>query len=425
MHIAMLAGEYPPLWGGLGSAAYQLTSALAEMGHRVTVITRRSKSAVTRPQIDGVRVLEVKWLYAPMAFTRSYGKHALKELKRLHGLQPVDVVHLHCPLIALNSKEIEGIREDVAPVVSSLHGSWLGERDGILAARKGGESAVWRNPNDLAILLTASRYARYERDAARSSNICIANSAATRLDFIARYDTPADWKCEVVHWGVDPHLFRPTDHDEEEDQLEYERSRIRFGAADEAALRGDAATTTPLLLAVGRLVGRKGFRFLLRAMPAVIERYPAAKLLIIGRGHMRKTLEKQARKLGISASVRIESGMPFEQLAVCYRAADLVVYPSYYEGQGLIPLEAMASGTPVVTVNDGPLPEMVDDVVGALYTPGDVASLADAICFELAEPEKRTAQARAGRERILNDSTFSHQRTAERILQLYELVCET
>ena len=89
-----------------------------------------------------------------------------------------------------------------------------------------------------------------------------------------------------------------------------------------------------------------------------------------------------ASRLGIGDRVSIESSMNFQEVAEMYRAADLVVYPSYYEGQGLIPLEAMSSGTPVVTVNHGPLPEMVDETVGALFEMGSVESFSEAIVSE-------------------------------------------
>ena len=62
--------------------------------------------------------------------------------------------------------------------------------------------------------------------------------------------------------------------------------------------------------------------------------------------------------------MHIESSLPFEALADAYRAADLVVFPSLYEGLGMIPIEAMASGTPVITVDHGPMPETVDSSTG-------------------------------------------------------------
>ena len=137
---------------------------------------------------------------------------------------------------------------------------------------------------------------------------------------------------------------------------------------------------------------------------------------------MYKTLNKQAKKLGISDSVIIESGMEFEQLAKIYRFADLVIYPSYYEGQGLIPLEAMASGTPIITVNDGPLPEMVDESVGALFSPGDNGDLSMKIIEELEDPDLRKSQSINGRKRILNEGTFTQEKTAIEFEKLYKKI---
>ena len=410
MHVAMLSGEYPPRWGGMGSTVFHLSSALAKMGHKVTVITRRDSKAIKNPslipKLDGVNVLMVKWAKIPMAFTRSYGRHALKELLRLHKVDPVDAVHVHAPMISWTPKQFSQVRAEIGNVTTSLHGSWLGERDGMVRAAKYGESATWKNPNDLAILLTAKHYAKYERAAVRGSTVCVPNSEATKRDFELRYNPPENWRAEVVRWGVDVEMFRPQNHDDEDSQIAHEKMRSRYGQPDEAALSGSAETSTPLLLAVGRLAGRKGFRTLLRAMPEILANNSGAHLVIVGRGHMRKTLLKQAKKLGIQNAVTIESGMSFADLAQLFRSADLCVYPSLYEGQGLIPLEAMASGTPCATVNDGPLPEMVDESVGALFDVGSPESLANEVNNLLADSEKRAIFAEEGRKRVISEYTY-------------------
>ncbi|MED5487376.1 MAG: glycosyltransferase family 4 protein [Candidatus Thermoplasmatota archaeon] len=417
----MLSGEYPPRWGGMGSTVFHLAGALVKQGHRVTVITRRDKSVEKNPkripQQEGVSVLSVKWAPLPMAFTVSYGKWALRKLLRIHKKDPFDAVHIHAPMISWKEKQYRLVRETVGPIVTSLHGSWLGERDGMVRAAKYGEAAVWKNPNDLAILLTAKHYAKYERAAIQESSICVANSEATREDFRARYDPPENWKCEVVRWGVDTNMFVPLDRDHEDTMLAHEEMRQRYGAPDENALGGLANTSTPLILAVGRLVARKGYRTLLKAIPKVLENNPNAHLVIVGRGHMKRTLLRQAKKLGVSESITIESGLPFEQLAQLFRSADLVAYPSYYEGQGLIPLEAMASGTPVLTVNDGPLPEMVDDTVGALFDINKPESLANAINEILSDSEARESMAENGRRRVLDEYTYALN--AERYSEFY------
>jgi glycosyltransferase involved in cell wall biosynthesis len=414
MHIAMVSGEYPPRWGGIGSVVYHLAGYLAQRGHDVTIITRSHKQRT--PQQPGVSVLQVPWLKAPMAFTRSYGKHALTELRRLHQVKPVDVVHALLPLVSWTKKEFRWVEQNVAPVVSALNGSWVGEREGMKLAARHKEAATWKNPNDLAILLTGGWYARYEQAAIETTSVCVAISESTKEEFQRWYLPPEDWWCETVLYGVDHKVFRPVNHDHEEDQLAYEEVRKTYDAADDAALMGEPDTSTPLLLAVGRLVARKGHRTLLRSMPSILKAHPGAKLVIIGRGHMRKTLMRQAKRMGIADAVVIKGGMSFEDLALHFRSADLVVYPSYYEGQGLIPLEALASGTPVVTVDQAPLTEMIDETVGGLFACGDSEDLARAVIESLDRPKERREQAARGRERVLNQYTYEHNAEAyERI----------
>ena len=183
MHIAMLSAEYPPRWGGMGSTVFHLSSALVSRGHKVTVITRNG-GGTDIPTIDGIEVISVGWMKLPMEFTRSYGRSALRALKKLNQSKPVDVVHLHCPMISWDKNQFDDCKTNIAPVVSSLHGSWLGEKDGLITAAKQKEAAVWANPNDLAILLTAKRYAKFENAAIRNSNVCVANSEATKVDFL-------------------------------------------------------------------------------------------------------------------------------------------------------------------------------------------------------------------------------------------------
>ena len=404
MHIAMISGEYPPRWGGMGSTVFHLSSKLAAMGHTISVITRSSKG--TPPHLEGVRVIQVPWLKVPLEFTRSYGKSALRELTRLHADQPVDVVHLHCPMASWSNKQFERCRREIAPVVSSMHGTWLGERDGLTLAARYGEPAVWANPNDIAIRFMAGRYARFEKSAIQNSAVIVPNSRATKLDLESRYDAPSDWDCEVIHWGVDTGMFVPMHRDSEEDFHKKNEIRSKYGLGPE----------TILLLAVGRLAARKGHGLLLRAF-AMSAESTDSHLVIIGRGSLRGKLNRLASRLGISHRVTIESGMGFEQISEMYRTSDLVIYPSYYEGQGLIPLEAMSSGTPVVTVDHGPLPEMVDESVGGLFEIGSVDSLSEAICHESSSMDSLLEKGGEGRKRVLE--RFTLDGNAEDFLAVY------
>ena len=402
MHIAMLSAEYPPRWGGMGSTVFHLSSVLASRGHNVTIITRNG-GGKNIPSVPGVEVISVGWLRIPMEFTRSYGRTALRALKKLNKSNPVDVVHLHCPMISWTEKQFRYCKMNIGPIVSSLHGSWLGEKDGLLTAKEQKETAVWANPNDLAILLTSKRYAKFENQALSGSDVCVANSEATKRDFISRYSPPTDWDCEVIHWGVDTEMFTPAETRDKD-------LRRRFGCSEEDIL----------LLAVGRLAARKGYGSLLRAFALVNSEFSNSKLVIVGRGHLRKRLLNQAHSLGISSSVYIESSMSFEELAKLFRNADLTVYPSYYEGQGLIPLESMSSGTPVVTVNHGPLPEMVDSEVGSLFQMGNINSMSSTIIKEISNMDVLKNKGITGRERVLQK--FTYEIDAESFIEIYDRI---
>ncbi len=388
----------------MGSTVYHLSSHLAERGHKVSVITRKSRGQP--PTVDGVRIIQVPWMKIPMAFTRSFGRSAMRALLKANEEEKIDVVHLHCPMVSWNDSQFDLCQREVAPVVSSMHGTWMGERDGLLLAARYGEPAVWANPNDIAIRFLAGRYSLFEKAAVRKSAVVVPNSRATLEDLESRYEPPSDWDCQVIHWGVDTKMFVPQHRDSEDDAHRKSEVRKKYSISDDALL----------VLAVGRLAARKGHGMLLRSFAMVLESI-SAHLVIIGRGGLKRKLIRLASRLGIGENVSIESGMDFQKISEMYRTADLVVYPSYYEGQGLIPLEAMASGTPVVTVDHGPLPEMVDQNVGSLFELGSESSLAQAILEESSSRSKLLEKGSEGRMRVIKE--FNLEGNTTDFLEVY------
>ena len=405
MHIAMISAEYPPRWGGMGSTVHHLTAHLKSKGHKVSIITRRNSKKLVHNTTSS-EIHEVKWAKVPMHFTRSFGRNAVKKLETVHRINPVDIVHIHLPMVSLTKKELSRCKK-IGPLVASLHGSWRGERDGLMIARKMREPAVFRNPNDLAILLTANHYSRYEKLAATMANVSISNSDATYRDFINRYEMMDEWDCRTIHWGVDTELFRPMDPHNKSDIADRISIRERYGIEENDLV----------LLAVGRLAARKGYSTLLRSFKKIQEEVSNSKLLIVGRGGMKSFMIKQAKKYGISENMTIESSLDFEDLSRVYRASDLSVFPSYYEGQGLIPLEAMSSGIPIIGTDDGPIPEMVDDHVGGLFELGNHENLADAIIGHLTNIPSLKEKGKAGRDRVLENFTF--EQTCEKFEVVY------
>lgn len=156
------------------------------------------------------------------------------------------------------------------------------------------------------------------------------------------------------------------------------------------------AEGTPLVGVVARLEAEKGHATLLEAWPTVLERVPAARLLVVGEGSLAEQLHEQAESLGLlgepcegdrcvgTRHARPGAKVVFtgrrEDVPAVTAALDVAVLPSYREALGLVILEAMALGRPVVASDVGGIPEMVEDgVTGLLVPPRDPVALGDAI----------------------------------------------
>lgn len=129
-----------------------------------------------------------------------------------------------------------------------------------------------------------------------------------------------------------------------------------------------------IILSIGRLIDWKGTEFLIGAMPVVLEKCPDAKLLIIGSGPERDTLIRKVYDLGISDRVEFLGIIPAGDLLLYYRFANVFVLPSIVragqtEGLGIVLLEAMASGCPVIGSNVGGIPDVITDGQNGFLVP--------------------------------------------------------
>lgn len=174
----------------------------------------------------------------------------------------------------------------------------------------------------------------------------------------------------------------------------------------------------PLVVAVGRHEPRKDTVGLVRAFASVGAAHPDARLVLVGPpGPDRPAVEAAIRALAPSVRARahLAGSVPEDAKWQLLRAADVLVYPSVYEGFGLPVLEAMAAGTAVVATRTGAIPEVAGDAA-RLVDPGDVAALAGAIDELLRDAAAREALAAAGRRRA---GTFSWDTTARALRALY------
>jgi len=174
------------------------------------------------------------------------------------------------------------------------------------------------------------------------------------------------------------------------------------------------------LLYVGRLSPEKGPVFAVRAMPAIVERMPQAELTVVGDGRQRAELERLAGELGVGGRVRFVGAVANTGLPDYYRRAGLLVMPSLSEGQGVVAMEALACGIPVVGSRVGGIPESVrDGVNGLLVPPGEPQALARAVADLLADRERYAGLAAAAPGSV---ASRSWRRGARRYLALCRLL---
>lgn len=155
---------------------------------------------------------------------------------------------------------------------------------------------------------------------------------------------------------------------------------------------------SPIAGVFGRLEARKGHRFLLDAWTGVCSRYPQAVLWIVGTGSEETVLHEQARALGLEDRIRFWGFQ--SDVRTILTKVDLVVQPSLYEPFGIILLEAMACGRPIVCTTAGGMPEVVDKACARLVPPGDPQALESEIIRVLGDRERSSAMGEAGRRRV-------------------------
>jgi phosphatidylinositol alpha-1,6-mannosyltransferase len=152
----------------------------------------------------------------------------------------------------------------------------------------------------------------------------------------------------------------------------------------------------------------KGMDTLITALPRLLTRWPELQLVLAGEGDDRAWLADLAEKNGITRHVHFLSKMSYAELASCYAACDIFAMPSRGEGFGLVYLEAMAFGKPVIGGAHGGAPEVIQDgVTGYLVQHGDAIQLATCIETILSDPALARSMGERGRERVANEFRFS------------------
>ena len=229
------------------------------------------------------------------------------------------------------------------------------------------------------------------RRALRHSNLVLAPSRDT-ADHVAAAQGVARDRIRILPWALDPQF--------------------------EALLMPGTLKGPPREFPAGRViltVGRwlateryKGMDTLITALPRLLTRWPEVQLVLVGTGDDRAWLEDLTEKNGVHRHVHFLTGLSYSELAACYSACEIFALPSKGEGFGLVYLEAMACGKPVIGGAHGGAPEIIEDgVTGYLVPHGDPIQLATSIETLLADPVHAKEMGARGRKRTEHEFRFN------------------
>lgn len=180
-----------------------------------------------------------------------------------------------------------------------------------------------------------------------------------------------------------------------------------------------------LIFSSGRMVERKGFIYLIRAMPTILKKHPDAILIIGGDGPERERLEKEVKRLNLEGKVIMPGFISEKEFPMHMKAAEVFVLPSIVdkrggtEGSATILLEAMACGTPVVGTNVGGIPYGVKDGIGGfLVEPENPEALAEKIIFLLSNPKVKEEMGVQARRYV--EENFDWIKIADRYIEIFK-----
>lgn len=358
LHIAMFSDTYFPYISGVVRSIERLSEALRLRGHTVTIFGPRYYGYHDAAD-SGIRRCMSLPLYPPANIVLAMPH--LSDVTAALEASGVDVVHAHSPFI-MGKVAVKAARKLGLPVVFTHHSVY--HEYAVYAPRP------LRQKAEKVIIQWLDAYVH-------SVDAVIAPSAGTREFIRSAYGVDATVISNPITAPAEPWLTT----------TQSDKRNI------------------PLLLFVGRLGKEKNIPLLLQAF-ALVRKHKAARLVLVGDGPERKALMRMAGELGISADLTITGFLPYAEVSAWYSKAALFVFPSYNETQGMVILEALAHGVPVVAVQSEASRAVLDECQSGRVTAAEPEPMAEAVLELLTEPAQL---AQLG----IDGSTYAQRFTAE------------
>jgi 1,2-diacylglycerol 3-alpha-glucosyltransferase len=357
MRIAYLTQSYPPMISGAALVVKNLATGMAGSGHEVLVIAASDTSRTYVVREENLTVLRLKSVYNPTRVGQRFTPYSRRSVTNVLQEFKPQAIHSHEPMpISLPAIRYAG--EMNVPTVLTIH-QLPPTATRLLPGRIQGrmENLLWG----------------YGRWYTKKFTALITPTETTSIQVRRILERPV----VTISNGIDLQIFHPP-----------------LQGDDEAATRQtwNLPPNAPILLHVGRLDPDKNVERVIRATAGALEGNHA-HLLIVGDGLRKPVLMKLCESLGVAERIHFTGFISSKQgLPALYRIARLFITASEIETQGLVLLEAAASGLPIVAVRATCIPELVHDGVnGFLAEPGDVEGLGRG-AFTLLNDENKAAQ---------------------------------
>lgn len=396
MKVLVLSHMYPVNCNPVnGIFVHEQVKALSEAGIKVRVVSpkpwapwpikhlsKKWKAYSEIPEqddIDGIPVYYPKYLTYPKGlFFASSGKHMYRGIRdtvaKIHKEFPFDIIHAHVALPDGNAASMLA-RDFGCPFVVTIHGQVF-------------QQTIFRNHN-----------CRNEigRTLRRADKVITVSTKLKRIGMEAFPEVKE--KILVVSNGIDPK------------EIEERGSELQI----------TSEKAKPIVLSVSNLIETKGIDLNLKAIAKLREKYPDIQYTVVGDGHKRKALEDLTSQLGLEKHVkfvgRVDHKTVFSYMSKC----DVFSLPSWKEGFGVVYLEAMACGKPVIGCRGEGIEDFVEDKVnGLLVQPKDPDSLAEAMDFLLSHPEEREKIEECARKLVFEKYTWAEN--AKKTIATYRAV---
>ncbi len=364
------------VWPGIERLVGELSRALAREGAEVRVLTSFWNGGEERESWEGVQIFRVpdarqRWGRAAHLLNWNVRTFSRNVLKHVDLLRDSDAIHTFVGLSTPAELSALGV-----PLFASF--------------------AHREVPDRLRDNLTQAGQLRTERRLFQASRAVFAMSHEARRELLTAYGLPPGL-VHVIPLGVDGEHFRPPETPRPRDPSKERPEGMR-------------------LLYVGPLVGRKGVATLIEALPMMLESSVPVRLLVVGRGPEEPGLKALADRLGVAGRITFAGYVEEKDLVNKYQESDLFVFLSTREGFGLVLVEAMACGLPIVTTDVPPMPEVVGDAA-LLVPPSDPEKLARAVVQIAGDEALRTRLAQEGRRLV--EERYLWRRVALQTLEHY------